>query len=44
MIDISLPADVADWMQSQAKAEGLTIDEFIEKALDHLIAKHEAAA
>ena len=43
-VNVWLPSEVADWITDQAKAEGLTVDEFIEKALDHLITKHKAAA
>ena len=43
-VSVWLPSEVADWIKDQAKAEGLSIDEFIEKALGHLLTKHKAAA
>ena len=43
-VSVWLPSEVADWIKDQAKAEGLSIDEFIEKALGRLLTKHNAAA
>jgi LDH2 family malate/lactate/ureidoglycolate dehydrogenase len=43
-IDVWLPPKLWDFAKSQAKAEGITAEEWVVKAMDRLIKEQEAAA
>jgi len=46
--NVSLPAPVADWIRAQARAEGLPLDDFLEKclggALERMAARRKETA